>query len=62
MNFIVLFKLHLINVKGHCRRDLESVIKSTYNSNKDIDINEREKKSSFNIIRQLLHDMIYKYV
>ena len=54
MNFIVIFKLHLI--------DLEYVIKSTYNSNKDIDIDEREKKSSFNIIRQLLHDMAYTYV
>ena len=47
MNCIVIFKLHLINVKGHCRRDLEFVIKSTYNSNKDIDIDEREKKKQF---------------
>jgi hypothetical protein len=62
MNFIVIFKLHIINVKGNCRRDLECVIKSTYNSDKDIDIDERGKKSSFNIIRQLLHDMAYTYV
>jgi hypothetical protein len=45
MNFIVIFKLHIINVKGNCRRDLECVIKSTYNSDKDIDIDERGKKA-----------------